>query len=443
MPFTSGLFVLFIGAFLPVYMLCERVVSPRAAHSFTAVASAAFVAVYYPPLVILPLLQAGICTWFVRQPRTRSGLTLALVLTLAPLVYFKYFSFLLSCFDVVIDPVPLPLGISFYSFTAIGLLVDHIRKPAATEGTRFLDALNFLTFWPHLASGPILRTKSFLLPALTPYGDRNVRLAMILLVYGLAKKVFLADGVGGYVDQNLSFGIDGMGPLDAACTLLGMALRIYGDFSGYSDMAIGFALLIGVRLPANFNYPYVATSLTDFWRRWHISLSTWFRDYVYIPLGGSRHGLFRALGAVFVTFLLSGIWHGAAWNFVIWGALHGLGLVVERLVRGKLPIPALLSFALTFCFVTLSWSVFFLPADEAWRLVAGLWAPAAEQEVYNTGVIVAYGLFVVIDGWLKPYRVDGGGYPIARTRALLLIPWVLVLTLLFAGRPLPFIYFEF
>jgi D-alanyl-lipoteichoic acid acyltransferase DltB (MBOAT superfamily) len=443
MPFTSGAFLLFIAVFLPLYFALERRMSARQIHAFTALSSTLFVAYYFPPLALLPIIQAVICWVFVQRPRGRRALALAVFATLSPLLYFKYFTFFLSWFAVPHSSPALPLGISFYTFTAIGLLVDHHRRDDELTRISFGDALNFLTFWPHLASGPILRTRSFLLPKLVAFRDRDFNLAIALLVFGLYKKVFLADGVGGYVDQNLTLGIDGMGTAAALCTMLGMAVRIYGDFSGYSDMAIGFALLLGVRLPANFNYPYVARSLTDFWRRWHISLSTWFRDYVYIPLGGSRHGLPRALVAILITFVLSGVWHGAAWNFLAWGALHGLGLMVERVLRPKLQLPAWLGVLLTFLFGMVAWSVFFLSVDDAAALMGAVFHTAEHPEIYNSSVIAFFFVFVLLDILFPPYTVDDEGYPQLTRFALALTPVAVFLMWVFAGKQLPFIYFEF
>lgn len=267
--------------------------------------------------------------------------------------------------------------------------------------------------------------------------------AVVLLIFGLYKKMVIGDGVGGLINQNLEMGIDGMGPFDAGATMLGFSAQIYCDFSGYSDMALGFAILLGIHIPANFNYPYRARSVTEFWHRWHISLSTWFRDYLYIPLGGNRRGLAANCVVVMLVFCLSGLWHGAAWNFVTWGAIHGLLLIAHRLIRRTgVRFPSPVGWIVTFCSVTLAWSFFFLDCPDALKLISSLWSFDAEPLKYNNGFILVYVGMVIGDFILKPYRVVDGKVEATRI-GVALCPVAIVSMFYFAGKPLPFIYFDF
>lgn len=226
----------------------------------------------------------------------------------------------------------MPLGISFYSFSVIGYFVD-VSKGHTKAFDSYFECLMFVAFWPHLASGPILRAKNIYQNIIDKeiLNINSLTLSLVLIASELIKKLLIADNIGAYVNWNFSFGVEKMNILEAWASVVGFGAQIYADFSGYSDMAIGFALLMGFRLPANFNYPYLATSVTEFWHRWHISLSTWFRDYLYFPLGGSKNGKFHTYKNIFIVFVLSGIWHGAGLGFLIWGALHGVILIVEKI----------------------------------------------------------------------------------------------------------------
>jgi alginate O-acetyltransferase complex protein AlgI len=442
MPFTSSLFIAFIVGFLPLFWLIE-LRSRGIALLFTAFASFAFVAINFPLFALIPVFQAIQIWLFQNAKRSRLMLALNIVLLLLPLLVFKYYDFFMHNLGMRPLHLSLPLGISFYTFTAVGFVVDQYQNKYKIEKPRFLDNLNLLTFWPHLASGPVLRGNDFF------FGkddgnlfNRDIKTALVLIIFGLYKKVVIADGVGGLIDQNLEAGIAGMGPIAAWSTILGFSVRIYGDFSGYSDMAIGFAILMGIYIPANFNYPYAATSLTDFWRRWHISLSTWFRDYVYIPLGGSKHGIVLGSAVVMIVFTVSGLWHGSSWHFVIWGSIHGLILIIERFGRRlKLSLPPMLGWLLTFITVALAWCFFFLGSSDAVKLIGEALKPGGLGG-YNTVAIWLYLGLLILDFLLRPYRVSKG--KIKATKAgVWLCPIVLTLCFYFAGKPLPFIYFDF
>ena len=312
-------------------------------------------------------------------PRTRTqkrAILISVVLNLATLGFFKYFNFGIESYNGLVQAVGLehaqfdtffrvvlPLGISFYTFQALSYTIDVYRGEAEAM-SNFIDFSCFVSMFPHLVAGPILKF-SFLAEQLKfrrLTSDKFARGAAFFML-GLAKKILLANPCGKIAD--VTFNAGSVNTLDAWFGALGYSFQIYFDFSGYSDMAIGLGLIFGFVFAKNFDSPYRSESITDFWRRWHISLSTWLREYLYVPLGGNRKGKRRTYINLTLTMLLGGLWHGASWNFVIWGGLHGGMLAFER-SQGReglyhnLPRPFRMAF--TFLIVLLGW-VFFRAAD--------------------------------------------------------------------------------
>lgn len=335
------------------------------------------------------LIASGILNWgaarliiaFDDEPKRRKlFLVLGVIANLSILGWFKYYGFFMEQFaallagfgwerDLTIMQVVLPVGISFFTFQGMSYLIDIYRRQ--TEPARLLDMTLLMSFFPHLVAGPIVRA-SHLIPQFrqVPRLDRGMAaMGLLLIVWGLFKKAVIASYLATEFVDPVFFDPAAHTSLDLVLAAYGYAVQIYCDFSAYSDMAIGLAALLGYRFPHNFNQPYRAASLQDFWRRWHISLSSWLRDYLYISLGGSRHGLVRLCLALMTTMLLGGLWHGASWNFVIWGGLHGGVLAAERLWREFRPkgwptMPNALGIILTFHVVTLGW-IFFRSATFA------------------------------------------------------------------------------
>jgi alginate O-acetyltransferase complex protein AlgI len=283
---------------------------------------------------------------------------------------FKYYAFFTQDIDRVLHslglglPLPLvtialPVGVSFFTFQAISYTVDVKRRliePAST-----IDAAIYLSFFPHLIAGPIVRAKEFLPQLAKPRDPNRVAASsgLMLIALGLVKKVVLADFIGRTIVDPVFAVPQGFGGPDVLLAAYGYAAQIYCDFSGYTDMAIGLALLMGYVFPQNFRSPYRATTLGDFWGRWHMTLSRFLRDFLYIPLGGNRRGKLFTYRNLMLTMVLGGLWHGAAWTFVIWGTLHGVGLVVEHVGRGRgIKLPGWLGWLITFNFVVVGW-VFF------------------------------------------------------------------------------------
>jgi alginate O-acetyltransferase complex protein AlgI len=335
------------------------------------VASLVFYGWWDARLVLLPVAQIA-ATWLLALAHQRTGsrqlLVLGVALNLASLGTFKYLNFALASLQAatgVMLPradIVLPIGISFFSFQLISYLVDRMRGDAPIYPLRPFAL--FVLLYPHLIAGPIVRHNE-LVPqlALDPRREgmwMRIGVGLTIFTVGFAKKVLLADQLASIVDPLFAQATSRvLGFVDAWCALLGFSFQLYLDFSAYTEMAIGTALIFGFLLPENFRRPYLSVSIRDFWRRWHITLSNFLRDYLYIPMGGSRNGAARYLFATLGTMALCGLWHGAGWTFVAWGLWHGLGLIVcrgwQQLGR---PMPTIAGWALTTLFVFIGWVVF-------------------------------------------------------------------------------------
>lgn len=301
-----------------------------------------------------------------RCGRRKTAAVLAgIVLLTAVLVLFKYYNFgiyNINCIfhtEIPSADLAVPLGLSFITFTAVSYLVDIYRGDAKCGN--FLQTALYLTFFPKIVSGPIVQWKDFSLQTETRFPTVDDFLyGLNRIMIGFGKKLILADMFGASVNDILWYGEGIDRPTAWICAFFYM-MQIYYDFSGYSDIAIGLAALFGFRIRENFCFPYISRSISEFWRRWHISLGTWFREYIYIPLGGNRKGKTRTLLNLFFVFLLTGLWHGAGWNYILWGAVNGICVVTERLLREKKwyqNIPGVLKWMLTMVIVYISWILF-------------------------------------------------------------------------------------
>src|SRR5215472_16880251 len=370
MLFQSQIFILvFLPSALAGYFAVAG--SPRARQFALIVASLVFYAwwdIRFVPLVVGQIFVTWACAWLNERWRVKWFLTAGIIANLASLGTFKYLDFVLdvihSVSGLTFAPanLVLPIGISFFTFQLISYLVDRWRGNAPIYPLRTFTL--FVLFFPHLVAGPIVRHNElipqFAANPINPAMWLRVGAGLFLFTLGFAKKVLLADPLGGVVDplfatagtQWLNFG-------QAWTAALGFSLQLFLDFSAYTEMAIGIALLFGLVLPENFRRPYLSQDLRDFWRRWHISLSNFFRDYVYIALGGSRAGRARFVAATLITMGLCGLWHGAGFTFVAWGLWHGLGLLVCRSwQRFGRPLPAVAAWLITMLFVLVGWVLF-------------------------------------------------------------------------------------
>ncbi|MDP4547986.1 MBOAT family protein [Marinobacter sp. MDS2] len=372
---------IFIFLFLPVTLLGFHFIGSRGRHrvalAWLVGASLFFYGWWNPAYLGLilgsMLFNYGVGIALNSRPK-KVTLTLGIAVNLGLLAYFKYANFFVDNLnnlvgtDFVLESIILPLAISFFTFQQIAYLVDAYR--GETQEYRFLHYALFVTFFPQLIAGPIVHHKQ-MLPQFSHdslYRLRASHLAVGITIFtlGLFKKVVLADGVAIYATPVFSAAERGveLTIFEAWGGSLAYTLQLYFDFSGYSDMAIGLARMFGVRLPLNFNSPYKSTNIIDFWRRWHITLSTFLRDYLYIPLGGNRKGESRRLTNLMITMLLGGLWHGAGWTFLLWGGLHGVYLIANHLFRKAFParryspLTHVLAWALTMLAVVVAWVPF-------------------------------------------------------------------------------------
>jgi alginate O-acetyltransferase complex protein AlgI len=402
------------------------------------------------------------------KPRKRALLIGSVIVNIGVLAYFKYGAFVLTNLVVALHAlginyqpaefnIILPIGISFYTFHTLSYTLD-VYLGRTKRWDSFLDFALYVTFFPALVAGPILRASQFLPQCLERRRTSAPMLAwgLTLLVIGLFEKTALADTVLAPVADELFGAAGGFGQRDAWLGTLAFAGQIFCDFAGYSTCAIGAALCLGFSLPNNFNAPYAAVGFSDFWTRWHISLSSWLRDYLYIPLGGNRIGPTRTHVNLMLTMLIGGLWHGASWTFVVWGGLHGAYLIGERLMSRWLPLGAwrtsawtqLLASAITFALVCVAW-VFFRATSfpQAFAIIKAMFG-------YGTGVgmfsVINYALVLgVTAAILVLHRV-------MRTRSLEDLvestPWplrsmalgaMIVTIILMQGQDRAFIYFQF
>jgi alginate O-acetyltransferase complex protein AlgI len=392
-------------------------------------------------------------------------LWLGIAINLGVLGAFKYYNFFAAStmnlastvgwnLQIPFFEVGLPIAISFLTFHALSYIIDvYHRKLAPTRS--LVDILLYISFFPHLIAGPIVRAKAFLEQTVQRSNPKDIRLgfAVFLIVGGLFKKVIVAN----YLSTDF---VDGVfrspteySRLDLLLGMYAYALQIYCDFSAYTDIAIGVANLLGYQFPQNFNQPYRALSVQDFWRRWHMTLSFWLRDYLYIPLGGNRGGALFTYRNILITMVLGGLWHGASVSFIIWGLLHGLALVVERMLGvtgpgGHRHVPAAISWLVTFHFVCLTWVFFRAPSLEGAltylsTLVSGdaIWSTTVTPLVL---LMLAFGALtqIIPDAWFERLEVRYDRASIAVKVALPFVVIFLVAVAAPGGVP-PFIYFQF
>ena len=353
MVFNSLLFFLFLAVVLAIHRLP---LSWKLKKVNLICISYFFYATWYPPYVLL-LWGCTVVDWFIAKAlaaaegnlKRRILLGASLVTNLGILVFFKYTPLFARTINLLLPKlgihasldypnVLLPIGISFFVFMSLSYTIDiYHRKTEPCKS--FIDYALFITFFPHLVSGPIVRAAEFLPQCLKPVKANFAQFSWggALLLSGLFEKIVIADYFMSPCSDKLFNSTEIPDMMSAWIGTMAFSIQILADFSGYTMCAIGIALMLGFEFPDNFRYPYGAVGFSDFWRRWHISLSSWLRDYLYIPLGGNRHGWLRTNINLFATMLLGGLWHGASWNFLIWGGLHGLYLVSERLINKAFP----------------------------------------------------------------------------------------------------------
>jgi alginate O-acetyltransferase complex protein AlgI len=469
----------FVCLFLPV-VVAAYFLSPTRAHNLVLVsASVIFYAWSIPLAVVLVLSLIAINFSIGEQIEKRTGkrrygvIVVGIGLNLLVFIFFKYADFLLGNLNVLLGlvldwrvPLPhiaLPLGISFFTFHIISYLVDVYRGSVHAQNSRLAFTLYIINF-PQLIAGPIIRYHQIS----DQLQQRTVRFADVdsgvgRFTIGLAKKLIVANPIGAVADQIFIVSPDQLSSGTAWLGVLSYGLQIYFDFSGYSDMAIGIARIFGFRFPENFNYPYSAISLQDFWRRWHMTLSMWFRDYVYIPLGGNRHGPWKTARNLWIVFFLTGAWHGASWNFIFWGLWHGLFLSLERLAPVEalfVCAPRIVRHGYAMFVVFIGW-VFFRSPDLGYAIgfLARMGGMGATNGSLSVSADVSTPMMVLIAAacamalplwplfWAARERIatrDAGSVAIDLARTALVASFmVLCLATMAVEEYNPFIYFRF
>lgn len=471
MLFNSLSFVVFLIVVLALYY--SKLLNWSNKKRMLLLASYIFYGLWNPPLVILLWISTFV-DWTTgkklaveeNQLKRKLWLLLSMFFNLGFLAFFKYGDFLLENFVTLVNSVGidfqarpmdiiLPMGISFYTFQTMSYTIDMYRKQTEQAKT-FLDFALYVTFFPQLVAGPIVRTKDLISQF---YEEKRATAnefiwGCFLLTMGLFQKVVVADSLLSGVADDV-FGSDKiLNGIDAWTGTLAFSGQIFFDFAGYSTCAIGISLMLGIFLPDNFRYPYAALGFSDLWCRWHISLSSWLRDYLYIPLGGNRHGITRMYVALMLTMLLGGLWHGAAWTFMVWGGLHGLYLVMEKLQKQYFPFKItkwngiFLAF-LTFTCVNITWVFFRARAfHTAWNMIKSMFymQPNSEKILDSFTIIktcVVIGILFLCHWFMRNTSMKEVSQKIPAV--VLGIFWAIIffLIVIAQGSGEQFIYFQF
>ena len=492
MTFNSYSFLVFFG----LVLLLSRVIRNWTLNkAFLLAVSYVFYGAWNPPFVLL-LLASTVIDWYsarwihaLTSPRARrAAMGVSLLANLGMLGYFKYAGLAVRTwcdatsllgFDCPLSPpdIILPVGISFYTFQTLSYTLDvYLRRSRPWHS--FLDYALYVTFFPQLVAGPIVRAADFLPQCDAPRKGTGQQIGwgLSLMVIGLFAKVVVADALMAPVVELVYAGSSPPGFVNGWAGTMAFALQIFADFFGYSTCAIGAALCLGFHLMENFRFPYAAIGFSDFWRRWHISLSTWLRDYLYIPLGGNRGGSSRTHLNLALTMLIGGLWHGASWTFVVWGGLHGAYLIAERLVRGTRvaalglwgsPVGRAALLLSTFLLVCVAWVFFRAPdIDSALSILGGMLSPsqaAADMAMLVSGAsssdpsgpvflgrktyAIAFGgtaAMILLHNALKECGIEGLAartpWPV-RSVVLAVLAYLVVISM--SGDDRAFIYFQF
>lgn len=461
MLFNSSSFLLFfIAVFIVNYLLGKHL---TIRHLFLLCSSYYFYSVWNGTYLLLILvstlidyLAAIYITYSKNKAYRKMTLWVSLITNLGILGIFKYYNFFIDSayaffgligisFQYSTLEILLPVGISFYTFQSMSYTIDVYKHKLSAE-RNFVRFALYISFFPQLVAGPIIRPTDFLPQLKLPFSltKEQFFFGLGLIWFGLFKKVVLADFFASYADAYFLNIAEVYTVFEVLIGVYAFAFQIYFDFSGYTDVAIGAALLLGYKVPKNFFFPYSADSLSEFWRRWHISLSTWLRDYLYIPLGGSKEKKYRNL---FLTFLISGFWHGAAWNFVIWGAYHGVILIIENIIKKYIQksLPYVFKQLIVFHLVCIGWWLFRVEDVSAFLYFLNL-------STFIDKSVITFGMLLVLVLGIGIYTLEALSSHIELKSFFLSLPYgihVLVHSLLFIlitvfgdfGKP--FIYFQF
>ncbi len=458
MLFHTWPFAVFFLIVYPIYLALKNT---RFRLPWLLVSSYIFYAWFNPLYVVLifysSLLDYIVAARIEKSQRRKTWLSISIINNIGLLSFFKYGGFIVDNINSLLSvlhipygvPAPgmlLPVGISFYVFQSMSYTIDFYRGNVERERS-FIRYATFVSLFPRLLAGPIERAKNLLPQMHTAprFSSQDITDGLSLFIVGLFKKIALADYLALYVDKIYSSPEQFQSPALILATFL-FAWQIYFDFSGYTDMARGVARIMGFRLMLNFNNPYLATSLGDFWARWHISLSSWFKDYVYIPLGGNRKGTFNTYRNIFLTMVISGFWHGAAWTFILWGAVHAFGRFLtremERTTLYREKVPKIVKQLFVFSLVTFAWIFFRAESiSDAWTIIS---------RIFSSGWANPYcpvlAILLIFAVWLYEFAYESRIkwiFELKVVRTVIVIAMILYLAIFAPSSEQGFIYLQF
>ena len=464
MSFASIDFIIFFVIVIIGTIIIQKFFSKRVKEYFLLISSYFFYGYWDWRFCFLLLFVTVISYWTAKNKDKKVMYIIGIVIPLVVLGFFKYFNFFLDSVSGIIGHklgvlnIILPVGISFYTFQALSYVIDAHRGKVKVEND-FIKLALYLSFFPQLVAGPIVKANEFL-PQLKEERKvtlDNFKIGIQLIIFGLIKKIVLADHISVFVDSVFNIPV-AFHWATIVLAVISYSIQIYFDFSGYSDIAIGCAKCLGYDFNKNFNLPYISQNVTEFWRRWHISLSTWLKEYLYIPLGGNRKGKVRQYINLLITMLLGGLWHGANWTFVFWGGLNGLALCLDKLLTNKRKekniFGKIVGVITTFIFITFTW--IFFRADNfetAWNIIKGIFTlqEGIQQPFVWSFISIILLTICTIAAIVKSHKKGDkyieGYYPIVNLNTIcgLTIFFVaigLIIGLAFTGEQ-PFVYFQF
>ena len=466
MVFSS---IVFLYIFLPIMLLLYFIVPSKFKNAIMILASLVFFAwgeIRYIFIMLVLAVMDFVCGKQITKYQDNKRkkllfLMINVVVNLGILFFFKYADFIISNINnltglsIPLLNIPLPIGVSFNTFQSLSYVIDVYRGTVKCEKS-FYNYLTYTTLFPQIIAGPIVRyetvdeeleTKNISLD--------NFSLGMKRFIIGLGKKVLIANSVGALWNIIETGNYSELSMLFAWVGIIAFALQIYFDFSGYSDMAIGLAQIFGMKFDENFNYPYISKSITEFWRRWHITLGSWFRDYVYIPLGGNRKGFFKQIRNILIVWFLTGAWHGASWNFILWGLYFGVILILEKLFILKVleKLPKICGHIYAIILILVGWAIFaFEDLSKVGQYIkamfvnSNIWDNEALYNLQNYGFLIVLGIICSIPLWKKlKEKIDSKNSKILELITSLGYVIILVLSTasLVTNSFNPFLYFRF
>lgn len=469
--------MIFLWVFLPMILILYFFIDNKYRNGLLLIASLIFYAWGEPRYILLMISSILINYFFALMinkeqdlRKNKRRLIVCLVINLATLVYFKYFNFIIGNINNIISSkitvrdIALPIGISFYTFQAMSYVVDIYRNKKEngniTVQKNILDLALYIAFFPQLIAGPIVKYHEIAIQLKERYIDSKVvAYGIKRFTYGLGKKVLVSNTLAVVADEIFNLTKNDLNMPIAWLGIICYSIQIYFDFSGYSDMAIGLGKIFGFDFMENFNYPYISQSIQEFWHRWHISLSTWFKEYLYIPLGGNRKGNIRTYCNLMIVFLATGIWHGASWNFILWGIYYGVLLILEKIVLGDILKKnrfKSINHIYSVFMIMIGWVIFRAETlEKAVTYIRIMFSPKLQQGTYTVEYFINVEVFIVLVIGILCSGIVQGVFPKLKEvlyskekisiYEIIILPIILITCIvqLVSGAYNPFIYFRF